>query len=115
MHRCLKSTPSYRYAFLFPKAATPISLFSELKSRIRSFVFAGIDLPTDDLLQVIISKSFSEKQITIDPKVSNFIIKNVDRSYDKIFKLLKDVDELSLSSGKSININLIKKILINNE
>ena len=89
--------------------------FEDLKSRIRSFVFAGINLPTDDLLQVIISKSFSEKQITIDPKVSNFIIKNVDRSYDKIFKLLKDVDELSLSSGKSININLIKKILINNE
>ena len=89
--------------------------FEDLKSRIRSFVFAGIHLPTDDLLQVIISKSFSEKQITIDPKVSNFIIKNVDRSYDKIFKLLKDVDELSLSSGKSININLIKKILINNE
>mgnify|MGYP001328034770 FL=1 len=89
--------------------------FEDLKSRIRSFVFAGIHLPTDDLLQVIISKSFSEKQILIDPKVSNFIIKNVDRSYDKIFKLLKDVDELSLSSGKSININLIKKILINNE
>ena len=33
------------------------------KSRIRSFVFAGIDLPTDDLLQVIISKSFSETDL----------------------------------------------------
>ena len=27
--------------------------------------------------------------------------------------ILKDIDELSLSSGKSININLIKKYLIN--
>ena len=28
-----------------------------------------------------------------------------------MFKFLKDIDELSLSSGKSINIDLIKKAL----
>jgi hypothetical protein len=28
-----------------------------------------------------------------------------------MFKFLKDIDELSLSTGKSININLIKKSL----
>ena len=75
----------------------------------------GIDLPTDEILKVIIIKSFSDKQISLDPKISNYIIKNVERSYDKMIKFLKDVDELSLSSGKSININLIKKVLKNNE
>ena len=85
----------------------------DLQSRINSLLFVGIELPTDDLLQVIITKSFSDKQINIDPKISNYIIKNVERSYDKMFAFLKDVDELSLSSGKSININLIKKILKN--
>jgi chromosomal replication initiation ATPase DnaA len=83
----------------------------DLKSRIRSFLFIGIDLPTDDLLKVIISKTLSDKQISINPKLSDFIINNVDRSYEKMFKFLKDVDELSLSTGKSININLIKKVL----
>ena len=84
---------------------------NDLVSRINSFVFIGIDLPTDDLLQIIVSKSFSDKQIKLNPKISEFIIKNVDRSYDKMFKFIRDIDELSLSSGKSININLIKKIL----
>ena len=83
----------------------------DLRSRINSFLDIGIELPTDDLLKVIISKSFSERQININPKISNFIINNVDRSYEKMFKFLKDVDELSLSTGKSININLIKKVL----
>ena len=83
----------------------------DLKSRMNSFLYIGIDLPTDELLQVIISKSFSDKQINLNPKISDYIIKNVDRSYDKIFKFLKDIDDLSLSSGKSININLIKKVL----
>ena len=83
----------------------------DLKSRLNSFLYIGIDLPTDDLLRVIISKSFSDKQIIFDPKLSDFIVKNIERSYDNLFKFLKDVDELSLSSGKSININLIKKVL----
>ena len=83
----------------------------DLKSRISSFLFIGIELPTDDLLKVIISKTLSDKQISINPKLSDFIINNIERSYEKMFKFLKDVDELSLSTGKSININLIKKVL----
>ena len=83
----------------------------DLQSRLSSFIFIGIELPTDDLLQVIINKSFSDNQINLSPKISEYIIKNVERSYDKMFKLLRDIDELSLSTGKSININLIKKVL----
>ncbi len=83
----------------------------DLKSRINSFLYIGIELPTDDLLKVIISKTLSDKQISLNPKVSDFIINNVERSYEKMFKFLKEVDELSLSTGKSININLIKKVL----
>ena len=83
----------------------------DLQSRLNSFIFIGIQLPNDDLLQVIISKFFSDKQINLNPKISEFIIKNVDRSYEKMFNFLKDIDELSLSTGKSININLIKKAI----
>ena len=83
----------------------------DLISRINSFIFIGIELPTDDLLKVIITKTLSDNQITISPKLTDFIINNVERSYKKMFKFLKDLDDLSLSTGKSININLIKKIL----
>ena len=87
----------------------------DLESRINSFLSIGIELPTDEILKVIIMKSFSDKQINLDIKICDYIIKNVERSYKKMIKFLKDVDELSLSSGKSININLIKKVLKNNE
>tara|TARA_Y100000768_G_scaffold208221_1_gene156838 strand:- start:2796 stop:3452 length:657 start_codon:yes stop_codon:yes gene_type:complete len=84
---------------------------TDLQSRINSFVFIGIELPTDDILKVIITKTFSDKQVSISPKLTDFIINNVERSYQKMFKFIKEVDELSLSTGKSININLIKKVL----
>ena len=83
----------------------------DLRSRINSFIYIGIDLPTDDLLKVIISKTLSDKQVSISPKLTDYIINNVERSYEKLFKFLKDLDEMSLSTGKSININLIKKVL----
>ena len=102
-------------SFILINSREPLNKFMfhtpDLKSRIESFLFIGIDLPADELLKVIITKSFSDKQINIDPKITEYIVKNVERSYDKIFKFLKDVDELSLSSGKSININLIKKVI----
>ena len=83
----------------------------DLHSRLNSFVFIGINLPTDDLLKVMITKTLSDKQINLSPKISDYIVKNIERSYEKIFKFLKDIDELSLSSGKPISKSLIKKVL----
>ena len=74
----------------------------------------SINLPTDDLIRVIILKSFSDKQINISSNNLEYILKNIDRSYEKISKFTKDIDDISLSTGKSIKINLIKKVL-NNE
>ncbi len=103
--------------FLVVNSITPMKKMNfnlvDLKSRAQSFVSLEIESPTDELLRVIISKYFSDKQISIDPKVSEYIIKNVDRSYEKVSRFIKEIDDLSLSSGKSININLIKKILLN--
>ena len=87
----------------------------DLKSRLDSFIDLGINLPTDDLLRVIITKAFSDKQIKVSVNVLEYILKNIDRSYEKISKFIDDLDDESLSAGKSININLIKKVLHNNE
>ena len=93
----------------------PISSFEikleDLKSRLSSFSKITIDLPTDDLIKVVLTKNFSDKQIQIDNKLIDFILKHINRSYEDIFNFIKKIDELSLSTGKSININLIKKVL----
>ena len=55
----------------------------------------------------------SDRQIDLNNKNLEFIIKNIERSYEKILKFTRDIDDISLSTGKSININLIKKVLYN--
>ena len=83
----------------------------DLKSRFESFLFLGIDLPTDDLLRAVITKYFSDKQLEINIKSIEYVVKNIDRSYEKITNFTKEIDKVSLSTGKSININLIKSVL----
>ena len=82
----------------------------DLSSRFTSFVEVGIDLPTDDLLKVVLTKHFSDKQIEISKKNINYILKNIDRSYEKVNLFVNLVDNLSLTKGKPINLSLIKKV-----
>ena len=84
---------------------------NDLSSRLTSFVEIGIDLPTDDLIRVILTKSFSDKQIKISKKNIEYILKNIDRSYEKINLFANSIDKMSLTKAKPINLNLIKKTL----
>ena len=83
----------------------------DLKSRFTSFVDIGIDLPTDDLIRVILSKNFSDKQIEISEKNVEYILKNIERSYEKINTFSNSIDSLSLTKAQPIKLHLIKKVL----
>jgi len=90
---------------------TSMVKLNDLMSRYDNFIEIGIDLPTDELIRVILSKNFSDKQVKIEAKLLEYILKNINRSYEDIFDLIDKLDTLSLSTGKSININLIKNVL----
>ena len=83
----------------------------DLESRFRSFVDIGIDLPTDDLIRVILTKNFSDKQIQVSEKNIEYILKNIERSYEKIISFSNSIDNLSLTRAQPIKLNLIKKVL----
>ena len=84
---------------------------NDLKSRSKNCLFAKIDNPDDELMFAIILKSFSDRQIQVDKKLIDFIIKRIDRSYSKIVDFIYKVDELSLIKKKAINLKTIKEIL----
>ena len=97
--------------------SSPISLkkfkinLKDLNSRFTSFIDIGIDLPTDDLLRVILTKNFSDKQIEVSKKNIDYILNNIDRSYEKISSFTDSIDSLSLVKAKPITLNMIKDVL----
>ena len=101
--------------YLIINSLTPINEMSfkldDLKSRTKNCLLAKIDKPDDELMFALILKNFSDRQIVIDKKLINFIIKRVDRSYDKIFEFIYKIDEISLKKKKSIDFKIIKEVL----
>ncbi len=71
----------------------------------------GIKLPSDDLISVIIAKNFSDKQIIVKKKHIDYIIKRIDRSYEKISQFVSIFDKFSLKKGSSFDLKLIKDVL----
>ena len=59
----------------------------------------------------LILKNLSDRQISIDKKLIDFIIKRIERSYGKIFDFIYKIDELSLKKKKSIDFKIIKEAL----
>jgi len=101
--------------YLIINSQTPINEINyelnDLKSRSKNCLFAKIDNPDDELMFAIILKSFSDRQIQIDKKLIDYIIKRIDRSYGKIEEFIYKVDELSLKKKKAIDFKIIKEIL----
>ena len=83
----------------------------DLKSRTKNCLFAKIEKPDDELMFALVLKNFSDRQIVIDKKLIDFIIKRIDRSYDKIFEFIYKIDEVSLKKKKPIDLKTIKEVL----
>ena len=84
---------------------------NDLKSRAKNFLLQKIEKPDDEMIYALILKNLSDRQISIDKKLINYIIKRIDRSYRKIFDFIYKIDELSLKKKKSIDFKIIKEVL----
>ncbi len=83
----------------------------DLNSRSKNFILSTIEKPEDDLMFALILKNMSDRQISIDKKLIDFIIKRIDRSYGKIFEFIYKIDEISLKRKKPIDFKIIKEAL----
>ena len=83
----------------------------DLKSRSKNFLLQNIEKPDDELIFALILKNLSDRQISIDKKLINYIIKRIDRSYGKIIDFIYKIDEVSLKKKRSIDFKIIKEVL----
>ena len=84
---------------------------NDLNSRSKNFLLSYIERPDDELMFALILKNLSDRQISIDKKLIDYIIKRIDRSYSKIFDFIYKIDEISLKRKKSIDFKIIKEVL----
>ena len=101
--------------FLIVTSMKPISEINfqldDLRSRTKNCLFANIQNPDDELMFALILKNLSDRQITLDKKLIDFIIKRIERSYGKIFEFIYKIDKISLKKKKSIDFKIINEAL----
>ena len=101
--------------FLIITSSEPIAKIAfkieDLKSRTKNCLLAKIENPDDELMFALILKNLSDRQITLDKKLIDFIIKKIDRSYGKISEFIYKIDKISLKKKKSIDIKIINEAL----
>ena len=101
--------------YLIVTSTKPIVNYSykldDLNSRSKNFLLSEIEKPEDDLMFALILKNLSDRQISIDKKLIDFIIKRIDRSYRKIFDFIYKIDQISLKRKKPIDFKIIKEAL----
>ena len=84
---------------------------SDLKSRSKNFTLTSIENPDDDLIFALVLKNLSDRQISINKKLIDYIIKRIDRSYSNISDFVYKIDQLSLKKKRSIDFRIIKEAL----
>ena len=74
----------------------------DLKSRTKNFLLQNIKKPDDELVFALILKNLSDRQIFLEKKLIDFIMKRIDRSYGKIFDFIYKIDEISLKKKNQL-------------
>ena len=83
----------------------------DLNSRTKNFLLFSLKDPDDELVFALILKNLSDRQISVDEKLINYIIKRIDRSYRKIYDFIYKIDEISLKKKKSVDFKIIREVL----
>ncbi len=99
---------------LFTSELAPARLnFSlpDLRSRINIVPAVEIKEPDDDLLSALLVKLFSDRQIMPSPELINYLLANMQRSFAYAIKLVAEIDNISLSRKRAVNLNIAKEAL----
>jgi chromosomal replication initiation ATPase DnaA len=83
----------------------------DLLSRLSAVPVTEIGAPDEALLRTVMLKHFSDRQLTIEPKVLEFLAVRIDRSLEAAAAAVEAVDQAALRSGRKISRQLVAEAL----
>jgi len=83
----------------------------DLRSRLNALPAIRIGAPDDTLLKTVMLKHFADRQLTIDPKVLDFLALRIERSLAAAAEAVAAVDRAALGSGRKISRQLVAEVL----
>lgn len=101
--------------FLLMTCEQPLSDWSltlpDLASRLRAAVPVDIGAPDDALMRQIFVKQFTDRQISIEPQVIDYLVNRMERSLNSVRELVCRLDEAAFSQGRAITKRLAAEVI----
>ena len=91
-------------------ARWPIAL-PDLASRMQATTPASIDAPDDALLQALLMKLFADRQLTLSPEVTAYLLPRIERSFAGVQRIVADLDAAALAEKRAIGVRLAAQVL----
>ncbi len=76
----------------------------DLRSRLLSMPVVALEPPDDALLSMIMVKLFDDRQLPVSPKLVEYLLKRVGRSYGAVNALVQALDKAALAAGKPLSV-----------
>ena len=92
-----------------PPARWPLQL-PDLSSRLRATPVAEIGSPDDALLEALLVKMFTDRQLRVGPEVIAFLLLRMERSFAGARELVARLDGAALSQQRTITVPLARAI-----
>jgi chromosomal replication initiation ATPase DnaA len=93
-----------------PPSRWPLTL-PDLKSRMEATPLAKLAAPDDDLLRAVLLKQFADRQLDVAPRVIDYLLPRIERSFDAAGRIVRDLDALALSEKSKVSLRLAARLL----
>lgn len=88
----------------------PVAL-PDLGSRLAAMPTAEIAPPDDDLLAALMVKQLADRQLKADPRVIDYAIARIGRSFEAVARFVARLDAASLAARRPITVPLAREVL----
>lgn len=83
----------------------------DLASRLRAAPSVAIREPDEQLIEALLVKLFSDRQIRVSTEVLHYILPRIERSFEAVRDLVEQSDQRAMIEKRSITIPFLRDIL----
>ncbi|WP_126465273.1 HdaA/DnaA family protein [Candidatus Terasakiella magnetica] len=85
----------------------------DLKTRMGAVPVVEIGQPDDMLMEAVLVKLFSDRQLKVERDVIAFMLLRMERSFEQAIRLVQEIDRRALSEKRKITVPLARSVLQN--
>ena len=83
----------------------------DLKSRLEAAALTRLEQPDEDLLRAVLLKQFADRQLTVSPRLIDWLLPRIERSLEEVGRIVEKLDSAALADKKPITDRFAARVL----